>query len=207
MSFPTQLTILRILLVPVFYLLLAVAEPVQIEWAALVFCVAAISDWYDGYLARLWKETTPLGAFLDPLADKLLTSAAFVAFAALGLVPWWMVILVILRDVYLTMFRSVADNVRMPVTTSGFAKTKTFIQMVFIAFVLIAMVGKTGHLGEGVVQTSFLVSSPDFLFWLMAVVTAITVASAVQYSYENSRVLSIFGKSLAGIFRRSPQKL
>ena len=86
MSFPTQLTVLRILLAPVFFVLFAVIDPTPYLWAALVFVVAALSDWYDGYFARLWKLTTPLGAFLDPLADKFLTSAAFIAFASRGLI-------------------------------------------------------------------------------------------------------------------------
>src|SRR3954462_2251177 len=98
MSFPTQLTVLRILGVTVFFILFAVVEPTPYLWATVVFVVAALSDWYDGYFARLWKLTSPMGAFLDPLADKLLTSAAFIAFAAKGLVPEWIVAIIIVRD-------------------------------------------------------------------------------------------------------------
>src|SRR4051812_3828551 len=122
MSFPTQLTVLRILLAPVFFVLFAVVEPTPYLWATSVFIVAALSDWYDGYFARLWKLTSPLGAFLDPLADKLLTSAAFIAFASKGLIPVWVVALIILRDIYATVFRIMADSIGQPIKTSSFAK-------------------------------------------------------------------------------------
>src|ERR1700730_995727 len=147
MSFPTQLTVLRILLAPVFFVLFAVIEPTPYLWAAIVFVIAALSDWYDGYFARLWKLTTPMGAFLDPLADKFLTSAAFIAFASRGLIPEWTVAIIIARDIYATLFRVLASSIDQPIKTSSLAKYKTFFQMVFICYVLAGVMMSNGTFG------------------------------------------------------------
>src|SRR5947209_20324469 len=114
MSFPNQLTFLRILLAPIFYLVFAETDPPLYAWAAAIFVFGAASDWYDGYFARLWKMTSPLGAFLDPLADKLLTSAALIAFAAKDFIPLWAVIIIIARDAYVTIFRILAHSIHRP---------------------------------------------------------------------------------------------
>jgi CDP-diacylglycerol--glycerol-3-phosphate 3-phosphatidyltransferase len=193
MRLPTQLTVLRIALVPVFYVLFAVVQPAEVTWAVVVFVVAALTDWYDGYFARLLNHVTPLGAFLDPLADKLLTSSAFVAFAARGLIPWWMVLLVIARDIYLTLFRMSADSVGMTVRTSFFAKVKTFVQMAFIGIVLLALASLDWHIAG---TTSFAIhaTSTEALYWMMLVVTLLTFLSAVEYTYDNWRVFRALGR-------------
>jgi len=91
------ITVLRILLTPLFiYFLFGGRQYFEIL-ALLIFILASITDAYDGYIARKYSEVTKLGKFLDPLADKVLMSAAFISFVVMGLVPLWMVILVILR--------------------------------------------------------------------------------------------------------------
>jgi CDP-diacylglycerol---glycerol-3-phosphate 3-phosphatidyltransferase len=203
MSFPIQLTVLRIVLVPVFFILFAVLTPPETGWAVVVFVVAAASDWWDGYIARAMKMTTALGAFLDPLADKLLTGAAFIAFAMRGYVPWWMAALIIGRDIYLTLFR-MASNEAGPLKTSYFAKVKTFVQMTFIAFLLAALVAQQGTLGSALVYVSSYVLHPDTLYWSMSLVTMLTVASAVLYSYDNWPVLRNAGMRYLS---RSPKSI
>jgi CDP-diacylglycerol--glycerol-3-phosphate 3-phosphatidyltransferase len=173
MRLPTQLTVLRIVLAAVFFVLFALMEPPQTLWASIVFVVAAVTDWWDGHLARIMKATTPLGAFLDPLADKLLTGAALVAFAWQGLIPMWMVIIVLARDAYLTVLRTVADSMRVPVATSYIAKVKTFIQMTFIVVVLAAMLFVKS------------VVTPSILIWPMMAIALLTVASGLHYTYQN----------------------
>ena len=204
MTLPTQLTVLRIVLAPVFFLLFAVLEPTQIGWAMAVFVVAALSDWYDGHFARKLNLVTPFGAFLDPLADKILTSAAFFAFAARGLVPWWMVLVVIARDIYLTGFRMLADSLGTGVRTSFFAKMKTFTQMVFIGSVLIGIAASKESWGVITTLGKFWVQ-PEVLYWTMLVVMALTAISAAEYTYENWQVLRAIFKRLFS--RRSPQEL
>jgi CDP-diacylglycerol---glycerol-3-phosphate 3-phosphatidyltransferase len=173
MRLPTQLTVLRIVLAAVFFVLFGLMEPPQVAWASLVFVVAAVTDWWDGHLARLMKATTPLGAFLDPLADKLLTGAALVAFAWQGLIPMWMVLIVLARDAYLTVLRTVAESMQMPVATSYIAKVKTFVQMSFIVLVLAAMLFVKS------------IVTPSILLWPMMTIALLTVASGLHYSYQN----------------------
>jgi CDP-diacylglycerol---glycerol-3-phosphate 3-phosphatidyltransferase len=205
MSFPTQLTVLRILLVPVFYVLFAVVEPAEVFWAGFVFLIAALSDWYDGYVARRYNSVTALGAFLDPLADKLLTSTALVAFAASGLIPMWMVIIVVARDIYLTVFRIIADSMRKPVKTTATAKVKTFLQMSFIGYVLIALIMQDGMIGEGAAAVANTLLDLDALYVLISMLSLITVWTAVQYTYDNWSVWVSVTRRY--ILRRSPQKL
>lgn len=205
MSFPTQLTVLRILLVPVFYVLFAVVEPAQMFWAGLVFLIAALSDWYDGYIARRFNSVTALGAFLDPLADKLLTSTALIAFASMDLVPMWMVLIVVARDIYLTVFRIIADNLSQPVKTSSSAKLKTFLQMSFIGYVLIALIMRDGTIGSGAASVSVALLDHETLYVLISMLGLITVWTALQYTYDNWAVWVSVTRRY--ILRRSPQKL
>lgn len=189
MSFPTQLTLLRILLAPVFYLLFAEVTPPEYEWAAVVFFIAALTDWYDGYFARRWKLVSPLGAFLDPLADKILTSAAFIAFANVGIIPEWTVWIVIARDILMTFFRVLSDSVNLPVKTSNFGKVKTFMQMTFIVYVLVTHMLFYGSLGAAAQEIGVLLHNPDIYYYGMIVVTILTVATKAQYLYDNVQVL------------------
>lgn len=173
MRLPTQLTVLRIVLAAVFFVLFALIEPPQVLWASVVFVVAAVTDWWDGHLARRWKLTTSLGAFLDPLADKLLTGAALVAFAWQGFIPMWMVIIVLARDAYLTVLRTVAESMEVPVATSYIAKVKTFVQMTFIVLVLAAMLFVKSLV------------TPSIMLWPMMTITFLTVVSGLHYTYQN----------------------
>ena len=203
MTFPIQLTVLRIVLVPVFFILFAVVTPAATGWAVVVFVLAAASDWWDGYMARAMKLTSPLGAFLDPLADKLLTGSAFVAFAMRGYIVWWMALLVIGRDLYLTIFRVASDANGLPLKTSYFAKVKTFVQMTFIALMLAALVAQQGTLGVLLEHVASYLLLSNVLYWSMSIVTFLTVISALMYSYDNWPVLRATVQRY--LLRRTPQ--
>ncbi|MEI8135624.1 MAG: CDP-diacylglycerol--glycerol-3-phosphate 3-phosphatidyltransferase [bacterium] len=205
MSFPTQLTVLRILLAPVFYLLFAVVEPTPYFWATVVFVVAALSDWYDGYFARLWKLTTPLGAFLDPLADKFLTSAALIAFASRGLIPDWAVIIIVARDVYVTLFRMLANAGNAPIKTSSLAKYKTFLQMVFICYILLGVLLMSGTIGASITGFGLSMMNESILYWTVFGITILTLATAIQYTYDNAQVFRIVFRRY--FLKRSSQEL
>jgi CDP-diacylglycerol---glycerol-3-phosphate 3-phosphatidyltransferase len=186
---PTQLTVLRIVLAPVFFGLMVFPHPPEIGWAGTVFAIAAISDWWDGHMARVMGLVSPLGAFLDPLADKLLTGFAFVAFAWMSIIPWWMVLIVVFRDIFLTLLRRFADNIGLPVKTSYFGKVKTFAQMAFIILLLVAMFAQKGHFGPGILLLANSFFASDNSFWLMGFITLLTFASAISYCYDNWSVL------------------
>ena len=200
-----QLTILRILLAPVFYWLFAITEPHEYSWAVVVFFIGSLTDWYDGYFARLWKMTSPLGAFLDPLADKILTGAAFIAFASIGIIPVWAVWIVIARDVLMTFFRLLSDSLNMPVQTSNFGKVKTFIQMLFISYVLVAHMLHSGGLGVQAAGFGASLDDADIYYYGMIFVTILTVATKAQYIYDNMQVLRAAWTKY--ISSRSTQKL
>ena len=189
MRLPTQLTVLRIALAPVVFVLMIFPHQPKIGWAGLVFAVAAISDWWDGHMARKMGLVSPLGAFLDPLADKLLTGSAFVAFAWMSIIPWWMVIIVVFRDIFLTLLRRFADNIGLHVKTSFFGKVKTFAQMTFIILVLVMLFAQEGHFGSGFATLAHTYFASDVSFWLMSIITFLTFASAISYCYDNWSVL------------------
>src|SRR5579863_5455216 len=98
MNLPTSLTILRIFFVPIVVVLLLSKGGNWDLWAVAVFLLAAFTDWLDGYLARKRGQISTLGILLDPIADKLLTSAAFISLTSINLVPAWMVALIVGRE-------------------------------------------------------------------------------------------------------------
>ena len=186
LTIPNQLTALRILLVPVFVVLLLQGDPWLKLFGVIVFVVASLTDIYDGYHARKYGVETRLGAFLDPLADKLLITAAFFLYYWMGYLALWMVLLVVVRDVVVTALRVYAEYKNKPVVTSVEAKYKTVVQNVFVYVVMLLMLMKeAAFFGKGVaVMTShFLVS--DNLYYIMLAVTAFTVYTGISYLVSN----------------------
>ena len=141
MILPNQLTVLRIILTPVFLFFFLSDNPVFKLISLGIFIIAALTDWYDGWLARKFNYITNWGKFWDPLADKILTSAAFMGFVILDIIPLWMVLIIIIRDMVITSLRAYADYKDFSFPTSYYAKWKTFIQMAFLYYLLIAYTG------------------------------------------------------------------
>src|SRR4030042_447187 len=119
MLLPNQLTTLRIILTPVFLFLFLSEDPFYKQLSLIVYILAAITDWYDGWLARKFNYITAWGKFMDPLADKILTSAAFLAFVILGVLELWMVIIIVVRDFLVTGLRLFADSKKINFSTSN----------------------------------------------------------------------------------------
>lgn len=137
---PNILTFLRILVVPVFVFLLANPNPKSSLWAAIIFIFASLTDWLDGYIARLYKAESILGTMLDPLADKILVTAALVMLAAVpdkGRVEAWIVVVLLSREFLVTGLRSLAAVKGMVVPASRVAKHKTAWTFVAIILLLI----------------------------------------------------------------------
>lgn len=149
MNIPNKITLSRIFLIPIFIILLSVPFnwgewtigdnqlPVAHFAAALLFIIAAATDWVDGYYARKYDLVTNLGKFLDPLADKLLVSAALILLVEMGLAPAWVVILIISREFAVTGLRLVASGEGIVLAASNMGKLKTATQMVAIAVLLL----------------------------------------------------------------------
>lgn len=189
LTVPNQLTVLRILLVPVFVLLLLQPDPWLQLIGVIVFIFASLTDLYDGYHARKYGVTTRLGAFLDPLADKFLITAAFLLYVWMGYLVLWMAILVIIRDVLITGLRIYAEIKDRPVATSMEAKYKTLVQNVFVyVIMLLVLMKEPAFSGKGVSRmiNSFLLS--DYLDYIMLGVTAFTVYTGISYLVSNWKV-------------------
>lgn len=190
MILPNQLTVLRIILTPVFVYLFLMDDPVLKQISLVVFIIAAITDWYDGWLARKFNYITAWGKFLDPLADKILTSAAFFAFVYLGVLSLWMVIVIVVRDFLVTFLRMYADKKKKSFATSRLAKWKTFFQMAFLYYLLAAFILQTVNwIYEGNEEIFSSLTNLDFIYWTMFGITLITVYSGLQYIYRNRKLI------------------
>jgi len=188
------ITVLRILLTPLFiYFLFGGRQYFEIL-ALLIFILASITDAYDGYIARKYSEVTKLGKFLDPLADKVLMSAAFISFVVMGLVPLWMVILVILRDFVVTGIRilmSTKDNI---MVTSQSAKIKTGAQIGAVSFILVYIIIQRWKIFLGISEYVKIIENYNIIYLLMLIVTLFTVWTGVEYMIVNKDIIKQFVK-------------
>ena len=138
-NLPNMLTVLRIILTPLFVILIINRMFVE---AVIVFGLAAVSDGLDGFLARALKQKTTLGSYLDPIADKLLLSSAYVTLAVLHSIPSWLTVLVISRDVIIlvgaTMLHLMHGPIPIPIRPLPISKLTTFFQLGTLLAVLLA---------------------------------------------------------------------
>jgi CDP-diacylglycerol--glycerol-3-phosphate 3-phosphatidyltransferase len=174
MNLPNSLTIVRIFLVPLLVVvLLTEFEREQIFGipkalvAAAIFGIASITDWLDGYLARRRRQVTPLGQMLDPIADKLLTSAAFISLVQLGLAPAWMVAIIIGREFAITALRSRAYSKGFTMPASRLGKLKMASQVTAILLLILGWSGNwwlatAGYVALWVVMLAAMVSALDY---------------------------------------------
>ena len=137
LNLPNILTLGRIAAIPILVILLFFDNRACGWWAAVVFGIAAITDWLDGYLARKWEIVTVLGKFLDPLADKLIVMSALIMLIPLGRVPAWAVLLILTREMVVTGLRSIASSEGIVIEASNLGKYKTIFQMTAIPGLLV----------------------------------------------------------------------
>lgn len=141
LGWPNVISILRMLLVPVLVVLILADGQAAAYAAGAVFIVGAVSDGVDGYLARRHAMTTPTGAWLDPLSDKLFVAAPIVLLTALGEFPLWAAVIIIAREASVQLLRVYLGSRRMSMPASGAAKAKTVAQLVAIALYLLPLSG------------------------------------------------------------------
>jgi CDP-diacylglycerol--glycerol-3-phosphate 3-phosphatidyltransferase len=190
LNLPNQLTLLRVILTPVFVALLLSDSSVYKQLSLVVFIIAAITDWYDGWIARRMGYISRWGKFFDPLADKILSSAALIAFASLGLVDGWMVWIIVVRDFLITGLRIYAEYRGQPVVTTKGAQAKTFGEFVVIYYILILYVVRSvpvvyDRFGPTIDD----LMHPQVLFGMMLLVTLTTVGTGVAYLLANRKIL------------------
>ena len=137
MNLPNALTIFRVILTPLFIYLLFSSSTYSNFYALIIFILASVTDAFDGYYARKYNIETEFGNFLDPLADKILVSSAFISFYFLDLIELWMVVVILSRDFFITCLRIIMKKNGQSLKTSRIAKSKTAVQLILIIFILI----------------------------------------------------------------------
>ena len=138
MDLPNKLTILRVLMIPIFLIfMLTDIGGESSKWIALVlFITASLTDLLDGYIARKYNLVTNFGKFMDPLADKLLVCAAMICFVEIGSLPAWIVVIIISREFIISGFRLVASDNGTVIAASYWGKFKTTFQMLMICLLI-----------------------------------------------------------------------
>ena len=174
---PNAITIVRILCAPVFLWMLLSdggADGPLRWWAAVLFIAAIATDGIDGYIARRYEIVTDLGKILDPIADKALTGCAFVGLSILGELPWWVTIVVLVREIGITVYRFivVGDHV---LAAAWMGKLKTLAQAVALSLALLPLAGIVG----------------DWIIWVnivtMWIAVILTIASGIDYIVSEVR--------------------
>jgi cardiolipin synthase len=174
MNLPNTLTIIRVLLIPAFVILIM---DHSFWWALIIFAIAGITDGLDGLLARLTHQKTELGAYLDPIADKLLIISAYLALAIVGVLPGWLSVIVITRDVIILLGLLVIMLISHPpaIHPSFISKMTTTFQ---ISTVLLALLTEYGSFFKQL--TPIAIYGTTFL----------TVLSGIHYLYVGTRILN-----------------
>jgi len=190
MNLPNQLTLARIVLSPVFMGLILIEDTRAKLLSLVVFVIAALTDLGDGYFARRRGLATGFGKFMDPLADKILTSTALISFVTLGYVRGWMVTIIIGREFFITGFRSLAAYRGMIIVPTLGAKFKTLLQMVTICVILLFVYLKATLPSLGY-HWEFLDSQTTVraFDWLMGANVVVTVITGLDYLVRNFALL------------------
>jgi len=161
---PNVLALSRVFLAPLMFLFLvnrdlAIFEGIHISWlnyiAALIFVIASITDFFDGYIARMWNQKTEFGAIIDPLADKMLMLAGFIGLMILDRASPWAIYLILTREFFITGLRVSAISQGKNISASFMGKVKTVIQMIAIGFLIMDWIGGELILWSAVIITLY----------------------------------------------------
>ena len=175
MNLPNKLTLFRIFLIPVFIIIMMLNIPNKFLIACMIFIVASATDAMDGYIARKYNLVTDFGKFMDPLADKLLVISALTTMIEFDLVPAWMVIIIVARDLTVSILRAIAAADGKVIAASSGGKLKTISQMIAIIVLLLGQdFGSIPLLNIGKVT--------------ILIATLLTLYSGWEYLYKNKNL-------------------
>ena len=191
MNIPNILSLVRIILTPLFIILLFSDFKMAKVFALLVFAIAAITDAYDGHLARKYNQITPEGKFLDPLADKILVLSAFISFALINIIDFWMVGIIIFRDLFVTGLRFIMSSRGFEFVTSKLSKYKTAFQLTIIILTLI-FISIEGLDINIFIPTIVIIKEYKIIYILTAFTAIFTAYTGILYVYANRFIIQKF---------------
>lgn len=185
---PNILSGIRLILAPIFLIMYIQDELIWRSLSIAVFAVAAVTDYFDGKIARKYKIESDFGVFLDPLADKFLTFAGFLCLPFLdsSQFPWWAVIAIVIRDITVTLLRLYAKRKNLHLVTLFTAKAKTMVQMIFLYLMILIGVFKQADIDFSDQVNQFF--NTGILYYAMLFVTALTVYSGIEYLWVNRKM-------------------
>ena len=178
MTTANKVTLSRMMLIPIFVIVLMCNVPYGDYIALAIFALASLTDGIDGYIARKYNQVTDFGKFLDPLADKLLIATALICFVELQRMPAWMAVVIIAREFIVTGLRSIAASKGIVIAAIMTGKIKTCIQ---IAASICAFL----FYGE-----AYMIFGYSFAWWAMLISTLFTIYSGYEYLYKNWNIIS-----------------
>jgi CDP-diacylglycerol---glycerol-3-phosphate 3-phosphatidyltransferase len=192
MNLPNKLTISRFLLTVAFLAVMFSRVPCHKTIALVLFIAAALSDFFDGEIARRRKLITNFGILMDPLADKIMVCSAFIAFVGLNWIPAWMVVVVVARELAITGLRLLAVSKSVVLAAEGFGKHKTIWQIIaIIAILVLASYNEWGSLGRAIFGFHFPGQTP-WVEWFAElskwVAVALTFISGWLYLWRNRAI-------------------
>ena len=186
LNIPNMLTMMRIAAIPLMAALLMSPTKASGFWAAIVFALASVTDWLDGYLARRMGIVTVFGKFLDPIADKLIVMAALIMILPFGRVPAWMVLVILGREIIITGLRGIASSEGIVIHASELGKFKTIFQIV-------AILGLLLHYNYnwlfGIAHPLIQVDMHNVGMFFLWIATLLTVWSGIDYLARFVRVI------------------
>ena len=193
MNLANKLTMLRIFLVPLFLIFIAVKDiPYGTFMATFIFIVAALTDQLDGYIARSRNQITTFGKFMDPLADKLLVTAALISLVELQIIPAWATVIIISREFAVSGLRTIAASEGKVIAASMWGKAKTVTQIVAIIALLIKVNISSSKYLISLIEANKLVevvinNGSKFLLFLAVIMTII---SGYDYFKKNLKIIN-----------------
>ena len=173
------LTISRIVVIPIIVACIYLKSPWYGWIAFILFCVASITDYFDGYLARIRKEQTNFGTFLDPIADKLLVASVILILTAKGTIGGWTTVpalIILLREIIVSGLREFLATIKIGVPVSHIAKFKTTLQITALAFLI---------LNESGIEIIPILYIGEFILWVAAILTLYTGYDYLKSSFKH----------------------
>ena len=195
MNLPNKLTVARLILTVVFVIMFYLPVPNAISWALIIFIVASITDYLDGEIARRRNLVTNFGKLMDPLADKILMTAALILVAAdeslNGAVPVWLVVAVLAREFFVTGIRQLAGQAGVVLAAEGLGKHKMVWQIITVIYFMAKMAGGEPMLAWAAPAFAWKPFSPEVFGRLCVVMmTGLTFISGFRYFWKNRRLFS-----------------